>query len=154
MKCEYCDNEIPFGATSCPACGAASRTPAPQAPVAPQQPMGVPQQLMGMPQQPMGMPQQPMGMPQMNPYGQPYPMPNAPMYGVAPKNRVVYILLAFFIGFFGVHNFYAGRIGPAVAQLLITLFTFWLVFPIFILFIWVIVEMIAVTRDGRGVPFV
>lgn len=74
-------------------------------------------------------------------------------YPIPPKSRIVYILLALFFGGLGVHNFYAGRSGAGVAQLLITLFLFWLIFPIVIVGIWVIIEMIVVTRDGRGIPF-
>ena len=69
------------------------------------------------------------------------------------KSRLVYILLAIFLGGFGVHNFYAGYIGKGVAQLLITLLLFWLIIPIFIVFIWVIVEICTVTKDANGVPF-
>lgn len=70
-----------------------------------------------------------------------------------PKSRVAYVLLGLFLGIFGVHNFYAGRTGVGVAQLLITLFFGWLEFPLGIVFIWAVIEIIAVSRDGRGVPF-
>jgi TM2 domain-containing membrane protein YozV len=75
-----------------------------------------------------------------------------PVVGTA-KSRVVYVLLALFLGFFGIHNFYAGYTGKAVAQLLICLFVGWLILPILALFIWVIVEMISVTHDAKGVQF-
>jgi len=52
----------------------------------------------------------------------------------------------------GIHNFYAGRNGSGIAQLLITIFTFWLIIPIFIIWLWVIIEVIVVNRDGRGQP--
>lgn len=70
------------------------------------------------------------------------------------KSRTAYILLGVFLGAFGIHNFYAGHTGKGVAQLLITLFTFWLVFPLVLIWIWVIVEIITVRADGRGVPFI
>lgn len=72
---------------------------------------------------------------------------------VSPKSRVTYILLGLFFGGLGVHNFYAGRGGVGAAQLLITLFLGWLVFPVFIVWVWVIIELFAVTKSGNGVPF-
>ena len=67
-----------------------------------------------------------------------------------PRSRVAYVLLAFFFGWAGIHNFYAGRTGSAVAQLLMSLLSCGLLVPA--VGIWVIVEMLAVSRDGRGVP--
>jgi TM2 domain-containing membrane protein YozV len=69
------------------------------------------------------------------------------------KSRVAYILLGLFLGGLGIHNFYAGYTGRAVAQLLITLLTGWLIVPIFIVGLWVLIEVITVTSDARGVPF-
>jgi TM2 domain-containing membrane protein YozV len=71
----------------------------------------------------------------------------------APKSRISYILLGIFFGGLGVHNFYAGRVGAGIGQLLITLLLGWLVVPLFIVGIWVLIELIAVTRDGMGRPF-
>lgn len=70
-----------------------------------------------------------------------------------PKSRLVYVLLALFLGGLGVHNFYAGRTGAAIGQLLLTLFLSWLIVPLFVVGIWVLIEMIVVTKDGNGVPF-
>ena len=39
------------------------------------------------------------------------------------KSRGVYIILGLFFGCLGIHNFYAGRNGVGVAQLLITIFS-------------------------------
>ncbi len=72
----------------------------------------------------------------------------------APKNRIIYILLALFLGCFGIHNFYAGYVGRGIAQLLITLFLFWLIVPLLAVWIWVIVEMIVIDKDAKGVRFV
>ena len=75
-----------------------------------------------------------------------------------PKSRLAYILLALFLGTLGVHNFYAGRTGAGVAQLLITLFSFPLMCAgigfatIFIPVVWSIVEIVAIDRDGDGYP--
>tara|TARA_R110001592_G_scaffold155357_1_gene385189 strand:+ start:1303 stop:1764 length:462 start_codon:yes stop_codon:yes gene_type:complete len=80
--------------------------------------------------------------------------PHQPLYMHPPKSRLVYILLALFVGgLFGVHNFYAGRSGAGAIQLLITVFTFWLLVPLFIVSLWVIIEVCTVTKDGAGVPF-
>jgi TM2 domain-containing membrane protein YozV len=76
------------------------------------------------------------------------------------KSRVTYILLGVFFGVLGVHNFYAGRIGPGVAQFLITLISIPLMFScvgfvtIFIPIIWALVEIVAVDEDGNNVPMV
>ena len=48
-----------------------------------------------------------------------------------PKSRLIYILLALFLGGFGVHNFYAGYTGKGVAQLLLTIPFGILIFPLF-----------------------
>ena len=46
---------------------------------------------------------------------------NQPQMG--NKSQLCYVLLAFFFGVLGVHNFYAGRWKRGLAQLLITLLT-------------------------------
>lgn len=66
-------------------------------------------------------------------------------------SRLLYVLLGLFLGWLGVHNFVAGYNGRGIAQLLITLFTFWLVFPLLIVSVWVIVEIIVTTHDAQGV---
>lgn len=69
-----------------------------------------------------------------------------------PKRRITYIVLGIFLGTLGIHNFYAGRNSSGVAQLLITLLTFWLVIPVIAVWVWNIIELIAVDKDGRGLP--
>ena len=64
---------------------------------------------------------------------------------------MAYILLAIFLGEIGVHNFYAGYVGRGVAQLLITILSFGLLF--WVSWIWAIVELCVVSEDGNGVPF-
>lgn len=68
-----------------------------------------------------------------------------------PKSRGVYIILGLFLGFFGIHNFYAGYNGRAVCQLLLTLLTGWMLFPLIIIAVWIIVELIAtdISADGK-----
>ena len=69
------------------------------------------------------------------------------------KERLIYILLGIFLGGFGIHNFYAGYTGKGVAQLLITLLLGWLVIPLLAVFVWVLIEIITVTKDANGVAF-
>lgn len=78
--------------------------------------------------------------------------PPRPM--VVAKSRGIYIILGLFLGgLLGVHNFYAGRFAPGIIQLLITLLTGWLILPLFLLAIWVILELCLVTKDGKGQAF-
>lgn len=67
------------------------------------------------------------------------------------KSRFIYILLAIFLGSLGIHNFYAGRMGSAVAQLLISLLSCGILSPI--TWIWAIIDIITVKTDGEGRPF-
>ena len=71
-----------------------------------------------------------------------------------PKSRLVYILLALFFGGLGIHNFYAGYGGRGAVQLLITLFLAWLFgIGLFIVGLWVLIEIFVVNTDARGVRF-
>lgn len=71
-----------------------------------------------------------------------------------PKQRFVFILLALFLGLFGIHDFYAGYMGRGVAQLLCTLIIGWLIVPIFIQWIFILIEICVVTVDVDGNPLV
>jgi TM2 domain-containing membrane protein YozV len=66
------------------------------------------------------------------------------------KNRVTFVLLGLFLGGLGIHNFYAGYVGRGITQLLITVCTFWLIFPIFVVGLWALIEICTVTTDSRG----
>lgn len=75
----------------------------------------------------------------------------------APKSKVTAGLLGIFLGAFGVHNFYLGFTGKAVAQLLITVLS---CFTLAIASeIWGLVEGILIltgspnfTKDAKGIP--
>jgi TM2 domain-containing membrane protein YozV len=60
---------------------------------------------------------------------------------ISNKSRLAAALLAFFLGAFGIHNFYLGRINRGIAQLILTL----LVITSFISYIWAIVEAVLIT---------
>ncbi len=72
---------------------------------------------------------------------------------IAISSRVAYVLLGLFLGALGVHNFYAGYVGRGIAQLLITIFLFWLIIPLIAVIIWNIVEICTVSQDAKGVAF-
>lgn len=69
-----------------------------------------------------------------------------------PKSRLAYILLAIFLGTFGIHNFYAGYTGKGITQLLISLISFGFLSPL--VFIWAIIEVCTVTKDAQGIDFI
>jgi TM2 domain-containing membrane protein YozV len=69
---------------------------------------------------------------------------------LSPKSRGTFIILGFFLGCFGVHNFYAGYSGKGVTQLLITVFLGWLGIGFFITGVWAFIEIIVVNKDAQG----
>ena len=79
---------------------------------------------------------------------------------VSPKSRIAATLLAWFLGIFGAHRFYAGNTGTAVIMLVLSIVgfaTLWLFLGTIILIavgIWAFVDfIIAVTgnmRDSEG----
>ncbi|CAN7407944.1 TM2 domain-containing protein [Acidovorax sp. LjRoot74] len=89
----------------------------------------------------------------------PQPPPDAPLRQSgtqlvkSAKSRGIYIILGLFFGLLGVHNFYAGRLGIGLAQLLITCILGWFVVGLFITAIWVLIELFTVTKDGAGDAF-
>lgn len=78
------------------------------------------------------------------------PNPYASFDYVRPKRRVVFVLLAVFLGSFGAHNFYAGYNKKAVVQLMVTLCSCF--YASLITWIWAIVEACTITMDDDGVP--
>lgn len=78
---------------------------------------------------------------------------NRPHLVKSAKSRGVYIILGLFLGLLGIHNFYAGRLGIGVAQLLVTCILGWVVVGIVVTAIWVIFELFTVKSDGAGDAF-
>jgi TM2 domain-containing membrane protein YozV len=77
-------------------------------------------------------------------------MTDTPPASSVPKSRIAYILLAFFLGGIGIHNFYSGhkKHGFIKLGLLVACGLGVIVNPI-----WCIIEMITVTKDADGVNF-
>jgi len=72
-----------------------------------------------------------------------------------PKSRIVAGVLGVTLGLFGIHNFYLGYTGKAVAQLLITVLSCFLLSPIsavwgFIEGVFILVDKIS--ADAKGIP--
>ena len=135
MKCEYCDNEITHGVTRCPSCGA----PVPQEIFRQEEQRSVRSDVL-------------MDRHETSPVESPSNIFSCdPYLYVEKKNRIVYIVLAIFLGELGVHNFYAGYVGRGIAQLLISILSFGLLF--WISWIWAIIEVCVTSHDGRGIPF-
>lgn len=67
---------------------------------------------------------------------------------VSSKKRVVAGLFGILLGLFGVHNFYLGYNGKAIAQLLITLLGWWTVIGPLSVFVWSLVEGILILSGG------
>ncbi len=72
-------------------------------------------------------------------------------YAHPPKSRTTYIVLGIFLGALGIHNFYAGYTGRAVGQLCLTVLTLGSLG--IVSWIWAIVEICILDKDGAGVPF-
>lgn len=78
-----------------------------------------------------------------------------PNVTTAPKSKIAAGLLGIFLGSLGVHNFYLGYTGKAIAQLLITLLTCG--FGAFVSSIWGLIEGILIltgniNTDANGNP--
>ena len=128
MKCEYCENEVPAGMSRCPSCGAAVKLSVDVATVAQPKVGDAPTRI---------------------------PAATECEEALLPhkrKMKAVYVVLGFFLGAIGVHNFYAGYKRRAVAQLLITVLSFG--YLLLVSWIWAIVEIIIVNDDASGRPFV
>lgn len=129
----------------------------------------LPQQLnagISYPQQSYGYPVQPGGYPAGTQDNPPYVAqsgaapynPYAPHFPFPQKSRAIAAVLAFFFGAFGVHNFYLGRTGIGITQLLITVLSLFLLS--WVSGIWAFIEMILYlvgnsprwSTDAHGIP--
>ena len=88
--------------------------------------------------------------PYQQPYGQGYPT-----QGGQQKSKIVAGLLGIFLGCFGVHNFYLGYTGKAVAQLLLSILSCFILAPLSA--IWGLIEGVlllvgSIPTDANGIP--
>ena len=78
------------------------------------------------------------------------------MMPVPPRSKLAAALLAFFLGWLGIHNFYLGRTVMGVTQLSVTVVSCGLLGPA--VAVWAFVEGVLVLtgaiRDNRGRPLV
>lgn len=73
---------------------------------------------------------------------------------VRSKNGLVYLLLAYFTGTIGLHNFYAGYYKRGGVQLFLTLISFYMYYiPLLIAAFWVLVEFLFVNHSANGMCF-
>lgn len=86
---------------------------------------------------------------------QPWQMQAQYVYGpgMSDKSKVTAAIYAFFLGEFGVHNFYLGKTGRGVAQLLITIFLAIIVVGPIISWVWSIVEGAQILGSHPGSPY-
>ncbi|PKV04093.1 TM2 domain-containing protein [Bifidobacterium pseudolongum] len=103
--------------------------------------------------------------PSADPYGQQYAQPQygqaapgTPAYapvpaGYVPRNKILAGLLALFFGALGIHNFYLGFTGKAIAQVLLTCLG-WILFGLGPLaaIVWSIVEGVQILTSDYGAP--
>ena len=67
------------------------------------------------------------------------------------KSQLIYVILALFLGAFGIHNFYANRWGRGLTQLLLTIGTgFW---GAIISSLWSVINIFTIETDGDGRSF-
>lgn len=70
------------------------------------------------------------------------------------KNGIIYILLAWFLGTLGLHNFYAGYWGRALVQLTMTVVAPWFLYiPLLIVAVWAFGELLFVNKGAHHIPF-
>jgi TM2 domain-containing membrane protein YozV len=69
-----------------------------------------------------------------------------------PKKRVIFVLLGLFLGYFGVHNFYAGYVKRGTMQLCVTVLS--CMYGAAISWPWAIIEICVVNKDAEGTQFV
>lgn len=69
-------------------------------------------------------------------------------------NGIIYIILAFFLGCIGVHNFYAGYWKRGLAQLALTLVSPYMMFiPLLFAALWATLEIFFINSSANGCYF-
>ena len=79
---------------------------------------------------------------------------SVPTSGTRPRRRLVYALLGVFLGFTGLHNFYARNWLTGLLQLLLSLATYLLGFGIIVPWLRALVEAVLVRKDGNGIEMI
>ena len=74
------------------------------------------------------------------------------MPATAPKQKLVAFLLAFFLGPLGVHNFYLGKTGMGVTQLILTITVIGAVVSLPWAFVQMIMIILGKIDDADGNP--
>ena len=70
------------------------------------------------------------------------------------KNGIIYILLGWFLGTLGLHNFYAGYWGRALVQLTLTVIAPWFLYiPLLITAAWAFGDILFVNKGALHIPF-
>ena len=74
------------------------------------------------------------------------PSPGAAALGAEGKSKLIAYVLWFFLGGFGVHRFYLGRIKTGIAQALLALSGIFLLVPLITLLIWLLVDIFLIPK--------
>lgn len=70
------------------------------------------------------------------------------------KSGIWYVVLAWFLGTLGVHNFYAGYFFSGLVMLILTITSpLFLFIPLIVTAIWALLDLLLVNKDAHGVPF-
>lgn len=141
MFCPKCGAQIPAGSNTCPQCqastGSSGNAPPPSGDY-PADFFGHIKALFG-------------------PAALPPPSPTIDaLRNSPPKNYIIFIILAIFLGGLGIHNFYAGYRDRGLAELVL-----WLVLTCIscgalglLCWVYVIIDIIYIKQDAAGRPFV
>jgi TM2 domain-containing membrane protein YozV len=85
---------------------------------------------------------------------QPAASESRPAPATRPRQRLVYALLGVFLGFLGLHNYYARHWLTGLLQLLLSIATCLLGFGIIAPWLWALVEAVIVRKDGNGMDMI
>lgn len=72
---------------------------------------------------------------------------------VRSKNAFIYMILAYFGGTLGLHNFYIGHYKRGFIQLFLSLISFYMLYiPLLFVAFWVLAEFLFVNHSANGMP--